>query len=241
MQGLEKRVIAEKRHMWKRYEVTLEFEGKFAASLPKTREEIKAMLENRQATDAALRKRIGSGEVAVPVDELTEEVALAVGVDEEEVPQFGYATFCRDENGLYYEGRCIRGHLKDCATQIQGLVDVKALHSKVANKVYVETNKIYLGKQEPDGTVTRYVQAMTRKGPRSTIKFIDYVEQPTLTFALRVLNDGVITESILESLFEYGATHGMGQERSQDFGRYRFRCQPLAANAASLGKGEKSE
>jgi hypothetical protein len=63
---------------------------------------------------------------------------------------------------------------------------------------------------------------MTRQGPRSTIKFIDYLEKPTLSFHLNVLDDGVITPTILNSIFEYGSVHGLGQERSQGWGRYTF-------------------
>ena len=77
----------------------------------------------------------------VPLEELEQEIVEKVGAEEEELA-YGWATFCRDDKGLYYEGRCIRGHLKDCANQLQGFLKIKALKSKVANKVYVETDKI---------------------------------------------------------------------------------------------------
>ena len=81
---------------------------------------------------------------------------------------------------------------------------------------------------EPDGTEQRFVQVMTRQGPRSTIKYIDYLEKPTLNFQLKVLEDGIITEEILTSIFEYGAIHGLGQERSQGWGRYEFTITEIA-------------
>jgi len=89
-------------------------------------------------------------------------------------------------------------------------------------KVYVITDVIPLGAQEPAGTEARYVQVVTRMGPRSTIKYVDYLEQPTLVFDLKVLNDGVITLDILKTIFDYGSIHGIGQERSQGWGRYTF-------------------
>jgi len=214
--------------MWRKYEVELQMTGYFAASIPRAREDIEKMLEHRMPAKPP--------EDFIPLDKLADEVAEKVGATEEgeeeaeeEEVKYGWATFCRNEEGLYYEGRCVRGHIKDCATQIKNLLDppVKALKSKVANKVYVMTDVIPLmvdGVQakEIEGTVQRFVQVMTRHGPRSTIKYIDYLEKPTLKFLLNVLDDGIITREILDSIFEYGSIHGLGQERSQGWGRYTF-------------------
>jgi hypothetical protein len=218
--------------MWKKYEVELQMTGYFAASLPRTREEVEKMLEHRMPAKPP--------EDYVPLEELVDEVAERVGITtveaeaEDEELKYGWATFPRDDNGLYYEGRCVRGHLKDCANQVKDAIkpEVKALKAKVANKVYVMTDVIPLivgGAQvkEIAGTVQRFVQVMTRQGPRSTIKYVDYLEKPALTFRLNVLDDGIITEDILNAIFEYGGIHGMGQERSQGWGRYTFTIRKL--------------
>jgi hypothetical protein len=212
-------------NMWKQYDVELRMTGYLAASLPRTREEIEKMLEHRMPAKPP--------EDFVPLDELADEVAEKVGIAEEgeeaEELKYGWATFPRNEDGLYYEGRCVRGHIKDCANQVRDAItpEVKALKSKVANKVYVMTDIIPLmvnGVQAKEiaGTVQRFVQVMTRQGPRSTIKYVDYLEKPGLTFRLNVLDDEVITEDILNAIFEYGSVHGLGQERSQGWGRYTF-------------------
>ena len=211
--------------MWLRYQVELQVTGRFAASLPRAKAEIAAMLEHRMPASPP--------EDYTPIDELTEEVAAKVGADaaedEEEEVKFGWATFPRNDDGLYYEGRCVRGHLKDCAMQVRSFIkpEIKALKAKVANKVYVMTDIIPLGVKEIAGTETRYVQVMTMQGPRSTIKYVDYLEKPLLVFELKVLNDGVITQSILEAIFDYGSIHGLGQERSQGWGRYEFKITQL--------------
>jgi len=206
--------------MWRRYEVELLFSTPFASSTPKNPKDIEAMLIARAPSEAEVRRRKDANEVITPIDELAEQVTEEVGAGEE--VERGYATFKRDENGLYYEARCVRAHIKDCANQLQGLLGIKALKSKVANRVYVEPSKIYLGKQEPDGSETRIVHAMTMKGPRSSLKTIDYVDKPVLNFRLKVLDDGVIDQDILKAIFEYGSEHGMGQERSQDWGKYEL-------------------
>lgn len=224
--------------MWKKYEVELRMTGYFAASLPQTREDIEKMLEHRMPAKPP--------EDYIPISELVDEVAERVGVTTEEGAEeelakaiaeerYGWSTFPRNGDGLYYEGRCIRGHIKDCANQIRDAIkpEIRALKSKVSNKVYIMTDIIPLmvhGIQvkEISGTAQRFVQVMTRQGPRSTIKFVDYVEKPVLTFHLNVLDDGIITDDILNDIFEYGSIHGMGQERSQGWGRYTFTVRQLS-------------
>lgn len=198
--------------MWTKYEVELKFTTPFASSTPKNPKDIAAMLEVRMPAKPP--------EDATPLPELAEQVGEEVGAAEE--VERGYATFKRDDNGLYYEARCVRAHIKDCANQLQGLLGIKALKAKVANRVYVEPAKIHLAKSEPDGNETRIIHAMTMKGPRSSLKTIDYVDKPVLKFALKVLDDGVIDREILEAIFKYGGEHGMGQERSQDWGKYEL-------------------
>ena len=206
--------------MWKRYAVELRFLTPFASSTPKSPKDIEAMLIARAPSDAELRKRKDAGEEITPLDELGEQVAEEVKASEE--VERGYATFKRDDKGLYYEARCVKAHIKDCANQLQGFLETKALKSKVANRVYVEPAKIYLGKSEPDGSEVRIVHAMTMKGPRSSLKTIDFVDSPVLKFTLKVLDDSIIDEEILKAIFEYGGEHGMGQERSQDWGKYKL-------------------
>ncbi len=200
--------------MWLEYVVVLQFTGKFAASIPRTRDEIKNMLTFRMPGKEP--------ENSVPIEDLTEQVVQEVGADEGEFLP-GWATFKFDENGLYYEGRNVRGHMKDCALQISKFFpDIAYFRAKVANKVYVVTDVMPLSRKDPDGCEQFFIQVMTAQGPRSSIKYIDWVEKPILSFRLRVLNDGIIKESHLRAIFEYGSVHGMGQERSQGWGRYRL-------------------
>lgn len=200
------------KEMWNRWGVVLQVEGPFAAAIPKDPKEIAAMLEHRMPSKLP--------EDFLPLDQLAEQVIEEVEAEEGKP---GWSTFKRNEQGLYYEGRCVRGHIKDCAGQVVSFFpNIRNFRAKFVNKVYVEDREIYLAKKEPDGTETRFIQVMTRQGPRSTIKLIDYVNSPRLEFTLKVLNDGVVGEEILRAVFEYGGTHGMGQERSQGWGRYEL-------------------
>ena len=237
--------------LWALYAVELQFEDWLGASTPRTVKEIRAMLTNRMPSKMP--------DDATPVDELILQVAREVGIkvddegevidegDAEEGWTPGWATYKREEQPgqdnleaekrkvwLYYEGRCIRAHLKDAATvlgQAAYKVSLPAFRSKYVNRVYVHEQRIPLWRRadvegglqrvdDVDGTETRFVQTMTPRGHRSSIKMIDFVMAPVLKFRLRVLNDGVIGKSHLDAVWAYGSTHGMGAERSQDWGRY---------------------
>lgn len=223
-------------NMWKYYDVELHFTTPFASGTPKNPRDIEAMLEARMPAKPP--------EDAVPLPELAEQIATEVEAEPE--VERGYATFKRDDKGLYYEARCVRAHLKDCSNQLQIFLGIKALKAKVANHVYVQPVKLYLGKTkpdaaavmerppdepwkiidvvpDPDGNEIRIVHAMTMKGPRSSLKTIDYVDNGVLKFTLKVLDDRVIKRDILEAIFEYGGTHGIGQERSQGWGQYEYK------------------
>lgn len=206
--------------MWKRFNVELQFTGFFAASTPKHPKDIEAMLLSRAPSQVAIEKREAKGESITPLPELAEQVKEEVEATEE--IRRGYATFKRDEEGLYYEARCVKGHLKDCAEQLRPLLGISAFKPKVANKVYVEPIKIPLYKKDVAGHEIRFVQALTPRGKISAPKVFDYIDKPLMKFQLRVLNDGIITENMLKEIFEYGGVHGMGQERGQDFGRYEL-------------------
>lgn len=212
--------------MWQVWRVGLMVEGQFGSSIPRGEKEIRAMLEHRMPAKKP--------EDGMPLDGLVAQVVSEVAVADEDDGEFvpGWITFKRDEKGLYAEGRTIRGHLKDCALQVAKLFDgtkahkdkgypeIKNFRSKFVNRIYVADQKIHLSKEEPDGYEERFIQVMTPQGPRSSIKYVDYVIDPLLEFSVKILDDGVITVKQLSTVLEYGAVHGMGAERSQGWGRY---------------------
>ena len=222
--------MTEKVEIWKTYKIELQVDGQFGGQIPRSEDEIRAMLEHRMPGKKP--------EDARPIDELVGEVTSQVDVQDPEDDNYvpGWSTFKHDAEGkLQYEGRCIRGHLKDCALQVKEFYpEIKNFRSKVVNRLYVANDLIPLTSSElvpftePEGTETRYIQVMTRQGPRSAIKYIDYILDPYLTFNIKLLNDtrdpkkvkDIITIEHIKSILEYGSIHGMGAERSQGWGRY---------------------
>jgi hypothetical protein len=194
--------------MFKRYSVELQFVNRFAAGIPKNPELLGTYLEVK-----------GTGDV-------TEE-ELAGQVAEPSTDKWSVG-FKGDGDGLYYEARCVKAHMKDCANILQKMLSVKALKSKLANHISVEPQEIRLLRDgspisRADGTYEMPITVMTMQGPRTSIKRVDYVDAPTMRFGLVMLDDGVITEGMLEAIFGYGGTiKGMGQDRGLQNGRYKL-------------------
>ena len=207
--------------IWKRYEVELQVTNELMAGIPKNPDLIGAWLESRQPTERQFEQRKKNGEQMASIATLTETVAEEVdstGGEEDK----SWRGFKKDDAGLYIEGSNVKAHIKDCANVLQKIVEIRGLRSKVANRVYVEDERVHLGVQEPTDFHEHPVHVMTRQGPRSALKRNDYVDKPRLCFVLKLLDEPnpEVDEDLLRSIFEYGGTHGIGAERGIGYGRY---------------------
>ena len=215
--------------MFRNYRIGIQVNGEFGASIPHTEEAIKTMLEYR----APARKPDEVIWELVDVDAVATDMAERRNQGLEEPPEGwlpGYAGFLRDKEGIHYEGRCIRGHLKDAAFSIREMdgINLKNFRAKFVQHIYIQRNPndaIFMYRDgdrilEPDGVQQRFIQVMTRQGPRSSIKYVDYVINPTMYFTVKLLDDGVIKPEHLTMALEFGSVHGMGAERSQGWGTY---------------------
>lgn len=206
--------------MWKFFEVTMNFEGRLCGSVPLSKELIKPWLESRMPNTKPSGAR--------SVEEMEEEVLASIQETEERTT----LGFQQDETGLFVRAGTIKAHLKDCANQIKDVVKLKALRSKVANKVFIEPDPVYIVRNgnkvaEIDAEFERAVHVMTAQGPRNALKRIRYVEKPTLCFTVRLLEDKEVTEDVLRTVFEYGGVHGYGGERGMGEGIYSFELRGL--------------
>ena len=197
------------KEMWIRYSVKLQVRDKLIGGYPKNPEAEEAMLRARGLEDLIPKR-------PDPVDMTDEErtAAKEAGINK------SWTGFKANGNGLYLESRNIKAMLKEAANVMKAVLEIKNMKSKLAERVFVEPAEIYFGKHKPDGVETRIVHAMTMQGPRSSLKFCDYLLQPEIAFELRVLNDGVIKEEHLRTLLEYAQENGLGADRSQDFGKF---------------------
>lgn len=202
--------------MWKVFDVSLMFEGRLCGSVPLSKELIRPWLESRMPNTKP--------DDARPIDEIEEEVIATIQETEERTT----LGFQQDENGLYVRAGTIKAHIKDCANQVKDVLKIKALRSKVANKVFIEPDPVYILRangehiKDVDGEFERAVHVMTAQGPRNALKRIRYIEQPILRFTVRLLEDKEVTPDVLLDIFKYGAVHGYGGERGMGEGRYSY-------------------
>ena len=202
--------------MYQVYEVECQIDDKICGGIPKEGDLIKAWVEASTGYDDEMAQKI--------IEETTTQVAT------EEIEKVkekrSWNCFKRDEKGLYIESRQVKALLKECANILKGtkgatpIIDIRNLKHKLAERVFVEPPRIYLGTAEPNGHIERGIHVWTAQGPRNAIKRADYVMQPCLQFRLRVLNDGLITEDVLRKILIHGQLIGIGADRSQGYGKY---------------------
>lgn len=217
------------KEMFNRYELVLNFTGQLMGGIPKHKDVIANWLEARQPSEAAFAKmKAATGlpdgiDVNItPIPELTEQVIYDMGaVDEKEAKV--WCGFKKDETSLFLDGYHVKSHLKDNANILQKFMDAKALKSKLADRLFVLQPKLYLGVMEPTGYWEHPVHIMTMQGPRSALKRNDYIETPSLSCTLQVLNDGLITGKIIDTILQFGSVKGFGAERGLGHGRYTYK------------------
>jgi len=203
--------------MWNRYKVELCFVDKVMGGIPKHPDIIRSWLEARAPSEAAYARL----DNPTPLAELA--VAVAEEVNAEAVAENKvWSGFKGDSTGLYVDGYHLKSHLKDAANTLQKYQKVTGLKAKLANRVFVQEPKLYLGATEPAGYWEHPVHIMTMQGPRSALKRNDYVEKAKLSATLLVLDDQVITEHLLWDLLSFGSVRGFGAERGLGHGRYEF-------------------
>jgi len=133
---------------------------------------------------------------------------------------------------LAYEGRCMKAAIKEFAnsaypgTEWPGKEKIakgfrKGLMSTLAERVFVREIYIGLGVKEPTGVEERVKHVTTPQGPRSSISRVEYVQQPTLEFHLRVRDDFLPWEAWAR-IWQVGEEIGIGADRGRSDGRFEL-------------------
>ena len=213
--------------LWRMYELALQFEMLLCGSVPQSKELIAPWLAARAPEKVPAAVVAGD---APTLAQLEEEVAASVDNVEERIT-LGFQV---DGSGLFVRNGTLKAHLKDCGDQVKKYLDIKALRSKIANRVFVEPYRLFLMHspdgpgsvprviEKEDGEFERAVHVMTPLGPRNALKRIRFVYGPSIAATLRVLTDTEITENVLRTVLDYGSVHGYGGERGMGEGRYTY-------------------
>jgi hypothetical protein len=136
----------------------------------------------------------------------------------------------KKDRGLFIGGYQVKALLKESANIIKQITQMTNLKSRVAERMFVLEDYIFLGKFKEDGTEEGPISVMTPRGPRSAFKRVDYVEQVEIEFRVECLDEKYVSKTkekvepyrMLLALLDYGRRLGLGAGRSQGNGWYEI-------------------
>lgn len=131
--------------------------------------------------------------------------------------------FKRGDGGLYMESRTIKAMLKECTNVLfageRWGATKKGPRSFLAERVFVNPDKVWLGTQEPTGIELFIGHTSGPKGPQSNLTYYEYVERAAVDFEVMVVHDDVLNDH-WPLLWLHAQENGLGALRSQGFGRF---------------------
>lgn len=151
--------------------------------------------------------------------------------------------------GLYLESRTIKAAIKENinilyagetwlkrpAGAVEGAYRGKGPRSAVAERVFVDPDKIALGRQEPDGVDLFIGHTNGPKGPQSNLTYYEYVQHATVQFEIKVTRDFMTMNQWAECWVQM-QENGSGALRSQGFGRFDVDAFDKVPAASRNGK-----
>jgi len=202
-----------KKPFWKVFDVTVRFRSRLYGGIPASPVMIRSWLRARMR-EASERER----------ERVAEETAKAVKQVKAKEKEMT-TTFKADERGVYIEARQVKAMLRESASAL-GLIrrGPASLKQPLQHGVAVGPEKIYLtrdGKHiaEVDGFEERPIHVVTRRGARTALRRMAFVERPECRFQIHVATPEIDDETV-ERLVMWGQELGLGADRSQEHGKF---------------------
>lgn len=212
--------------LFSRYEVRIVFRDKVIGGIPKDPKLIEGWLrakagiaDHEEVRQAMLRTLAELG--ALVNEEMTFDDLVKAS---ETVASSKQTTgFKAGAEGLYVESRQVKAMLKESTNVLFGGerwgATKKGPRSFLAERVFAEPDKLWLGVREPTGIELMIGHLMGATGPRSTLGYHEYVQQPELSFQVLVVRD-CVTADQWSDIWVHAQENGFGALRSQGFGRF---------------------
>lgn len=212
------------------YHARLELRNKLMGGIPKNPRVIegwlraKAGIEDEEEVRQAMRRTL---------TELDPDLEIAPNASFDEIVKASEKLagsmqtngFKQDEQGLYIESRQVKALLKESVnilfpyqTHKWGATR-KTPKSFVAERVFINPDRLHLGVTEPDGVDLMIGHVSGPGGKRSTVTYHEYVEQPGIEFEVLVAEDS-ITQKQWAMTWVHSQENGLGALRSQGHGRF---------------------
>ncbi len=135
--------------------------------------------------------------------------------------------FKRDDQGLYIEGRQVKAAIKEAVNVAYATDKIlnkagknswgrtsKGIHGFVAEHVCVPEDRVYLGREEADVVLQKFVHTFRGSG----IQYEECMVDADLAFTVEC--DFEFTDEFWAMVWLTGEQQGIGASRSQGFGRY---------------------
>jgi len=224
------------------YELTLHVE-RLVGGIPKHPKLIKSWQEARFPAEGP--KTVALAEIGVTPETATQQTIEDLGSNAQSAEEVAKVStgFVMMQHPKFGEiaaiepRRNVKAMLKESANIIKGMPEARvrgkeiALRAKLAERVFPGPK--FAALLNEDGTpskiesVERPIHVMTRQGPRTALKQTDFADDVVLVSVLKVLNDGLITESILRAILEHASDNGIGTDRSQGVGMFSYKLIKL--------------
>lgn len=171
------------------------------------------------------------GKTPEEVARATEDVENVIENPDEQQKVTG---FYRDANtgDLILKDYQIKGFLKEAAKALKSQINMAQTSSKIDNYVFIMERNIPIMRNgspvsSTDGLLSRPLRAQTMQGPRVAIAYSEKVDEWSLDFTIRVLDNektktsAAVTMDIVRELLSYGELKGLLQWRNGGFGQFR--------------------
>lgn len=233
--------------LWQYHRATLKFRNRIMGAIPSDPKVIEAWLAAKSGitAEAELQRKLFETlqELGHDVENLTpDEAREAIDV----IANDKRNTFKRNNDvGLYIEGRIVKAMLRECinilyAGEAWGRTR-KGPKAYAAERVFVVEDVIPLGRSEADGTDITFGHVTGPQGPRSTVGYHDYCDQPEITFHImsqrpqesrgkrrkaeadndpEATGEGCIRPEEWAAIWSQGQEIGLGAQRSMGAGRF---------------------
>jgi hypothetical protein len=212
--------------LFTRYAARIEFRDKLLGGVPRQPKLIEGWLRSRAGlTDGdeirhtMLRTLV---ELGVNVDssmsfEQLEQASEAVAARKQTT---GFKT---GEHGLFLEARQVKALLKESSNIVFSGERFgptrKTARPFVAERIFVEPDRLWLGAAEPDGVEMTVGHVVGAAGPCSIIGYHEYVCQAALEFTVLTMRDW-LTPDQWSDIWVHAQENGLGALRSEGFGRF---------------------